>query len=71
MGADEQLQRLEERIDELLALCRRLRRENQTLRAGQQGLQQENVRLAEKTQVARVRIEAIIGRLKALEHSAP
>jgi cell division protein ZapB len=61
------LKKLEERIDDLIGACRRLSKENSTLKAGQQNLADEHARLVEKTQVARARIEAMIGRLKALE----
>ncbi len=65
----ENLAKLEERIDQLIDTCRRLNRENHALKAGQKNLVDEHARLVEKTQVARSRIEAMIGRLKALERS--
>lgn len=65
----ENLAKLEERIDQLIETCRRLNRENHALKAGQKNLVDEHARLVEKTQVARTRIEAMIGRLKALERS--
>ncbi|MHB8454068.1 MAG: TIGR02449 family protein [Acidiferrobacterales bacterium] len=65
----EDLTKLEERIDQLIDTCRRLNRENHALKSGQVNLVEEHARLVEKTQVARTRIEAMIGRLKALERS--
>ena len=63
------LKKLEERVDELIDACRHLSKENHTLKSGQDNLTEEHARLVEKTQVARARIEAMIGRLKALERS--
>ncbi len=63
------LERLEERIDDLIAACKRLQRENHKLQSDQKHLAQTNSRLSEKTQKARARIEAMIDRLKALERS--
>ncbi|MDA8419999.1 MAG: cell division protein ZapB [Pseudomonadota bacterium] len=70
------LAKLEERINELIDTCRRLNRENHTLRSDRKNLENEHgslasehSRLVEKTQIARARIEAMIGRLKALERS--
>ncbi|OGI58733.1 MAG: TIGR02449 family protein [Candidatus Muproteobacteria bacterium RBG_19FT_COMBO_61_10] len=66
---NDNLTKLEQRIDELISACRRLSEENHTLKAGQRNLSEEHARLVEKTQVARTRIESMIGRLKALERA--
>lgn len=66
---NEDLKALEQRIDQLIAACQRLRQENQLLRSENENLSQKHGRLVEKTQVARTRIEAMIGRLKSLERS--
>jgi cell division protein ZapB len=66
---NDNLTKLEQRIDELISACRRLSEENHTLKSGQQNLSEEHARLVEKTQVARARIESMIGRLKALERA--
>jgi cell division protein ZapB len=65
--SDDTLKQLEQRVDELLLFCRRLKKENSTLKSGQRDLGQEHAQLVEKTQIARARIEAMIGRLKSLE----
>ncbi len=72
----ENLAKLEERINELIDTCRRLNRENHALQSDRRNLADEHgnladehARLVEKTQIARARIEAMIGRLKALERS--
>jgi cell division protein ZapB len=66
---NDNLTKLEQRIDELISACRRLSEENLSLKSGQQNLSEEHARLVEKTQVARSRIESMIGRLKALERA--
>ncbi|TAM43614.1 MAG: TIGR02449 family protein [Gammaproteobacteria bacterium] len=66
---NEDIKALEQRIDQLIAACQRLRQDNQLLRSENENLSQKHTRLVEKTQVARTRIEAMIGRLKSLERS--
>lgn len=61
--------KLEGRVEELIALVEGLRRENEQLRSQHGNLTDRHTRLAEKTRVARERIESMIGRLKALERS--
>ena len=63
----EQLRRLELRVEILLAQCARLREENQVLRTSQEALVAERASLLEKTATARARVEAMIGRLRAME----
>ena len=58
---NETLKKLENRVDDLIGTCRQLKKDNQVVK-------DEHARLIEKTQVARTRIESMIGRLKALEH---
>lgn len=61
------LKALEERIDDLIGLCRRLREENEGLKHSQQSLIEERTKLAEKNKMARTRLESIVDRLRALE----
>lgn len=61
----EELKLLENRVEELIGACTRLKQENSSL----QGLQEEHAKLKEKTQKARERIQSMIERLKTLEHS--
>lgn len=63
----EELINLEGRIDQLIEVCQRLKQENRSLRVQNQDLNTQHTRLMEKTRLARARIEAMIGRLKALE----
>jgi cell division protein ZapB len=67
---NEDLKKLETRIDELINACQRLRKENQALKSEQFQLNDRHSKLMEKTRVARERIESMIGRLKALERSS-
>lgn len=60
---------LEERIDDLIGVCRRLREENEGLRHSQESLIEERAKLAEKNKMARSRLESIVDRLKTLEKS--
>jgi cell division protein ZapB len=64
------LKRLEVRINELIGVVEKLRRENHLLKSEQAHLSDRHARLAEKTRIARERIENMIGRLKALERGA-
>jgi cell division protein ZapB len=66
---NEELRKLESRIDDLIDACERLKQENGSLRDGQGGLKEEHDRLLEKTKQARTRIKSMIERLKALERS--
>jgi len=58
---------VEEKLDELIRLCNRLEKENATLKAQEQGWEQERKRLVEKNDIARTRVEAMIQHLKDLE----
>ncbi|HHQ41849.1 MAG TPA: TIGR02449 family protein [Chromatiales bacterium] len=68
--AELELKRLEARVDELVRLCRRLKEENQALRARERQLLAERARLLEKHEEARTRVEAIITHLKAMEQGS-
>lgn len=62
------LKKLEQRVDELIALVERLHNENKTLRDREAGLLAERATLVERTELARTRVESMISRLKAMEH---
>lgn len=61
------INKLEQRVDELIGAIKRLQSENTSLRENQAGLVTERARLIEKTELARTRVEAMITRLKAME----
>jgi cell division protein ZapB len=67
---DNELRRLEQRMDELLGVVNLLREENRALRKGQENLSIERATLLHKGEQARTRVEAIIGRLRTLESGA-
>jgi len=64
---DEELKRLEQRVDDLISTCRRLQEENQSLRTNRDQLLEERTTFSEKNRLARSRLESIIVRLRALE----
>lgn len=66
---DEDLKRLEMRIDELIAICAQLKDENRQLREQKVEFSAERENLLEKQDQARVRVENILNRLKSLEQS--
>jgi cell division protein ZapB len=65
-----ELQRLETRIGELLALVRHLSEENRALRQRQDSLSGERAALLQKNEQVRTSVEAMIGRLRLLETGA-
>ena len=65
--AENQLQVLEQKIDELIALCDQLNRENQSLKAESRNWMLERQELMDKNDLARTRVEAMINRLRAME----
>ena len=67
--SEQNLKTLEEKIDELIGFCAHLQQENESLRDRESGLLQERTSLIEKTQSARIRVEKMVERLKALQES--
>ena len=65
-----QVEQLNQRLDKLLELVRRLADENRSLRQGQEQLSAERAQLLNKNELARSRVEAMINRLKSLENNA-
>lgn len=65
-----ELKRLEQRIDELVAAIAHLKDENRALHQRQDALTAERATLLQKNEQVRARVEAMIGRLKAMEHSS-
>lgn len=60
---------LEQKIDELIMLCDQLNSENHVLRSRESNWALERARLVEKNELARVKIEAMISRLKSLDQN--
>lgn len=64
------IEALRQRIDVLLETVRRLGDENRQLRASQEHWLSERAALISKNEQARSRVEAMIQRLKSLEHNS-
>lgn len=62
-----QLNAIADKITRLIEQCDRLNQDNQALRQQQDEWQHERARLLQKNDLAKNKIEAMIGRLKALE----
>jgi cell division protein ZapB len=62
--------RLEVRLQELLVTVEALREENRALRQRQESLAAERSVFAQRNDQVRARVEAMIGRLKTMEHTA-
>lgn len=69
-AVDVELKRLERRLEELVAVCRQLKEENRSLRQRQDTLMIERASLMQKNESVRTRVEAMIGRLKTMEHGS-
>jgi cell division protein ZapB len=67
---DSELRRLDKRVDELIKAIDQLKEENRALRQRQDILAAERTSLLQRNEQARTRVEAMIGRLKAMEHGA-
>ena len=67
---DAELRRLERRLDELVTSVQQLKEENRALRHRQDNRISERANLLQKNEQVRARVEAMIGRLKSMEHSA-
>ncbi len=61
------LQKLEQRVADLIKLTESMGRENELLRSDQRILRQEFKSLQEKNRIAHGRVEHIVSRLKSLE----
>ena len=61
------LEKLEQRLDQLIQKCARLEDENHALRQQQTHLIAERATLIEKSELARSRVESMISRLKSME----
>ena len=67
---DLELVRLTRRIEELVAAVDQLKEENRALRQRHESLATERASLLHKNEQVRTRVDAMIGRLKTLEHGA-
>jgi cell division protein ZapB len=67
---DLELMRLAKRVDELVSALENLKEENRALRQRHESLSTERATLLHKNEQVRTRVEAMIGRLKTMEHGA-
>lgn len=67
---EQELKKLESRLDELVQTIQRLKDENRSLRDQQDSLVSERANLIEKNELARAKVEAMITRLKSMEQGA-
>jgi len=65
-----ELKDLEEKLDTLIEKYSSVKNENSTLKTKQDELVREKAKLLEKTTIARTRVEAMITRLKSMEHGS-
>jgi cell division protein ZapB len=65
-----ELKDLEEKLDQLIDRYRTVKMENNSLKIKHETLVQEKAQLLEKSILARTRVEAMITRLKAMEHGS-
>ena len=67
---EHELKRLEQRVDALVNVCDQLQDENRSLKQRQDVLTSERASLLQKNEQVRARVEAMIGRLKAMEQGS-
>jgi cell division protein ZapB len=70
MTFEHELKRLEKRVDALVRVCDQLQDENRSLKQRQDVLTSERANLLQKNEQVRARVEAMIGRLKAMEQGS-
>ncbi|MDY6797972.1 MAG: TIGR02449 family protein [Pseudomonadota bacterium] len=63
-----ELQALADKLDRLIERCNKLEQDNAALREMQDTWNRERAQLMHKNDLAKHKIEAMIGRLRALEH---
>ncbi|WP_417516296.1 TIGR02449 family protein [Marinobacter sp.] len=63
-----EVQALADKLDKLIEHCQKLEQNNATLRQLQDDWNRERSQLIQKNDLAKNKIEAMIGRLRALEH---
>ena len=62
-----EVQALADKLDKLIARCQKLEQDNASLRELQDSWNRERAQLLHKNDLAKNKIEAMIGRLRALE----
>lgn len=67
LNFENDLKRLEERLDDLVEICNRLQTENKSLKEKQETLSHERASMVQKNEQVRALVEAMIVRLKSME----
>ncbi|MGK9066949.1 TIGR02449 family protein [Stutzerimonas chloritidismutans] len=67
---DADLQLLTSKLEQLLQRVEQLKAQNRLLLHSEQAWREERAHLIEKNEIARVKVEAMISRLKALEQDS-
>ena len=67
---EDEIKRLEARMDDIVRICDQLKEENRSLKQRQDTLISERASLLQKNELVRGRVEAMIGRLKAMENGS-
>lgn len=65
-----ELEALEAKLETLIGQFNLVKNENKSLKVRQDALVKEKAKLLEKTTLAKARVEAMITRLKAMEHDS-
>jgi cell division protein ZapB len=65
-----ELKELEDKLDQLIIRYNSVKNENNSLKVKQEALVREKAKLLEKTTLAKTRVEAMISRLKSMEHGS-
>ena len=68
LNFESDLKRLEDRLDDLVKICNQLQTENKSLKEKQETLSKERATMVQKNEEVRARVEAMIVRLKSMEH---
>ncbi|KZX83194.1 TIGR02449 family protein [Oleiphilus sp. HI0009] len=63
------ISRFSDKVEQLLAYCQRLEEDNARLQQSQEELHNERTQLLQKNELAKSKIEGMIGRLRALEQN--
>lgn len=66
---DSSISRFSNKVEQLITYCQQLEEDNAQLAKSQAQLQSERTQLLQKNDLAKNKIEAMIGRLRALEQN--
>ena len=66
---EDRFSNLNDKVEDLIALCAEMKRENQLLKASESNWQEERRQLLDKNKAAKSKLESILTRLKAMDVS--